>query len=100
MSVRKFFTFLIAVLTLLIVYGPLTVSSACVAILPCTKPIWLKLPSGIFGAYFLRIERYSTVSGPSLLVSCSSALTPSLSSQRSPSASAMKSVLHGVEHDH
>src|SRR5215210_7032845 len=101
MSVLKFFTLLKASLTFLMLYvSPLMVSRAWVAILPWTKPIWLNEPSGMSGAYFFRIDRYRTVSGLFELVSVSSALTPSLFSQRSPSASAMKSVLHGVEQDH
>ena len=40
----KFLTALNAALTLLTVYAPLIVSSACTAISASVKPIWLKLP--------------------------------------------------------
>ena len=52
MPVWKSFTFLNASLTLLAVKSPWTPISALVAMLASTKPIWLKLPSAIFGAYF------------------------------------------------
>src|ERR1700753_3379193 len=90
----------IAALTLFIVYGPFTVSSAWVRNLPRRKPIWLKepIPPAALDAYFLRIASYSCISGPLWSSGdASSALTNSLWFHFGPSALARKSVLHGVE---
>src|SRR5665213_986928 len=94
---------MIALLTLAIVYGPLTVSSAWVRNLARTKPIWLKepMPPATLLPYLARIALYSCISGPLWSsASVSSALTNSLWSHFGPSALARKSVLHGVEQPH
>ncbi len=57
MSVLKSFTLRNAWLTLLAVYPPATLISALTAMLASTKPIWLKLPSAILGAYFFCTAR-------------------------------------------
>ena len=50
MSVLKSLMFLIASLTLLAVNSPDTLINALTTMLASTKPIWLKLPSGMSGA--------------------------------------------------
>src|SRR3954468_9167553 len=100
MSVLKFLTAAMASFAVLTVIGPFTFISASVTIRAWMKPIWLKEPSGIFGAYLEMMLRYSVLSGPGSSVTASSALTNSLLFQADPSALARKSVLHGVEQPH
>src|ERR1700750_57247 len=89
-----------ASLTVLNVYAPFIFCSACTAISPCRKPIWLKLPMPplTFWPYCLRTALYRFIVGVFVLSGgASSALTNSLWFHFGPSALARKSVLHGVE---
>src|SRR5712672_1877444 len=100
MPVLRSLTAANAALTEATVYGPVTVSSALVAISPIVKPIWLNEPTPpeTFEPYLARIALNSTAVGlvfPSSGVS--SAFTKSLPSHFEPREVARKSVLHGVE---
>src|ERR1700733_5011228 len=93
----------IALLTLAIVYGGLTVSSAWTRNLASRKPNWLNEPTppATFWPYLARIPRYSWNSGPLWSSGeADSALTNSFLFHFGPSAWARKSVLHGVEQPH
>src|SRR3954452_14476432 len=99
MSVLTFLRFRTAALYDFAVTSPFTLMSAAVANLPTMKPISLNACRSIFGAYFVVIARYSTMSGVVSVRLLNSLLTCILPSNWG-NCFAMNSLAIGVEEPH